>query len=944
MSSDHIVVTGAREHNLKNVNVSIPKMKLVVFSGVSGSGKTSLAFDTVFAEGQRRYIESLSSYARLFLGQMDKPRYDSISGLTPTIAIEQKSASANPRSTVGTITEIHDYLRVLFARTGVQHCHICGRVVSRQEPAQILRDIVSMASTGDGRITIMAPLVRDRKGEFREMFKSLEAEGFVRVRVDGETMKIEEVPALDKNRKHDIDVVVDRAVVRDGTSARLTDSIETALKAGRGRVIALPTEGPERIFSEHLACEECGVSFPDLSPQLFSFNNPTGACPSCNGLGTSLTIDISKVVPDPTLSIADGAVEPWGTALEDNGLTAEIIQGLARHHKIDLDAPFKDLPQQHRDLILYGDTGRIPVEWKSRSFNGSYAVRFEGVANMLLRRLRETQSDDMRTYYQKFLTDSPCEECHGQRLRKEALAVTVGGRGIAELSAMPIDRLISVLNEARPADALSGVYNDLTREILSRLGLLANLGLGYLDLARGGATLSGGEAQRIRLASQLGSELTGVTYILDEPSIGLHPRDNGRLIETLRRLRDLGNTVLVVEHDRDAIMAADHVVEFGPGAGIRGGHVTFEGTPAAMLESPESLTGAYISGRKVIPIPEKRRRPETSLTIRGARGHNLKNIEAVIPLGAFTVVSGVSGAGKSSLVTHTISPALSNALNRARLHGLPFDAIEGLENLDKVIVINQEPIGRTPRSNPATYTKLFDHIRKLFAATRESRTYGYQPARFSFNVRGGRCETCQGAGMTRVEMHFLPDVFVTCAECGGKRFNEATLRIRYKDLNISQVLDLTVDEAAEVFSNSRTVARILGTLQSVGLGYIHLGQPSTTLSGGEAQRIKLARELAKTATGRTLYIMDEPSTGLHFDDIAKLLSVIDRLVTKGNTVLMIEHNLDILKVADHVIDMGPEGGEQGGRIVAAGTPEEVMRQPGSHTGAALRAVLPETRG
>ncbi len=938
MNIDRIVVNGAREHNLKNVTVAIPKLKLVVFSGVSGSGKTSLAFDTVFAEGQRRYIESLSSYARLFLGQMEKPRYDSIQGLTPTIAIEQKSASSNPRSTVGTITEIHDYLRVLFARTGVQHCHICGRTVSKQEPAQILREIISMAAAGDGKITILAPLVKGRKGEFRDILKSLEAEGFVRARVDGEIVRLEDMQPLDKNRKHDIDVVVDRTIVREGAGARLTDSIETALKAGKGRVAILSEGGAERMFSEHLACDYCGLSFPELSPQLFSFNNPTGACPSCNGLGTSLTIDPSKVVPDPGLSIADGAVEPWGGALEDNGLTGEIIQGLARQHGIDLNIPFRDLPQKHQDLIFYGDSGRIPIEWKSRSFNGSYAVKFEGIANMLLRRLRETRSDDMRTYYQKFLTDAPCEECGGLRLRPEALAVRVVGHGIAELSSMPIERLIETLRAARPSDALSGVYDDLNREILSRLNLLKNLGLGYLDLARGGATLSGGEAQRIRLASQLGSELTGVTYILDEPSIGLHPRDNWRLIETLRRLRDLGNTVLVVEHDRDAIMAADHVVEFGPGAGVQGGNITFEGTPAEMLDAPASLTGAYISGRRSIPVPRERRRPAASLTIHGAGGHNLKNLDVELPLGVFTVVSGVSGAGKSSLVTHTLSPALQNILNRARLRCLPFDAIDGVENLDKVIVINQEPIGRTPRSNPATYTKLFDHIRRIFAATRESRMYGYQPARFSFNVRGGRCEACQGAGATRVEMHFLPDVFVTCEECGGKRFNEATLRVRYKDLNIAEVLDLSVDEAAEVFKTSKPVHRVLETLRSVGLGYIRLGQPSTTLSGGEAQRIKLARELAKVATGRTLYIMDEPSTGLHFDDVAKLLSVVDRLVSMGNTVLMIEHNLEILKVADHVIDLGPEGGEGGGRVVAAGTPEELVRIPGSYTGIALAGV------
>ncbi|HOA13158.1 MAG TPA: excinuclease ABC subunit UvrA [Myxococcota bacterium] len=938
---DRIVVKGAREHNLRNVTVGIPKLRMVVFSGVSGSGKTSLAFDTVFAEGQRRYIESLSSYARLFLGQLEKPKYDSIQGLTPTIAIEQKSASSNPRSTVGTITEIHDYLRVLFARTGTQHCHMCGRPVSRQEPAQILREIMEMTGgSSDGtKVTILAPVARNRKGEYRDLFKSLEADGFVRVRIDGGLYRLDEVPQLDRNKKHDIDVVVDRIIVRPGGEARLTDSIETALKTGRGRVIIIPEAGAERIFSEHLACEECGVSFPELSPQLFSFNNPSGACPSCNGLGSSLSIDPAKVIPDPGLSIAEGAIEPWARAIEDGGLTGEILQSLARQHGIDLDRPFRDLSAEHRDIILFGDLDRIPVKWNSRSFNGSLTVRFEGVASMLLRRLRETKSDEMRSYYQQYLTDSPCEACHGRRLRPEALAVKVNGMTIDQMSMMPVERLIPAMTDRSGPSEAAAVTDELNREILSRLSLLKNLGLGYLDLARSGATLSGGEAQRIRLASQLGSELTGVTYILDEPSIGLHPRDNQKLINTLCRLRDLGNTVIVVEHDRDAIMAADHVIEFGPGAGRHGGEVTFEGTPSAMLESETSLTGAYLSGRKQIPVPASRRPASGFLTLRGASGHNLKEIDVDFPLGTFTVVSGVSGAGKSSLVTHTLSPAMQNRLNGSRLSCLPFAGIEGVELLDKIIVVNQEPIGRTPRSNPATYTKLFDHIRRLFAETREARVYGYQPGRFSFNVKGGRCEKCQGAGSIRVEMHFLPDVFVTCGECGGKRFNEATLRVRFRDLSIAEVLELPVDEAAAVFKNSGPISRILSTLQEVGLGYITLGQPSTTLSGGEAQRIKLSRELARMATGRTLYIMDEPSTGLHFDDVAKLLKVVDSLVDRGNTVLMIEHNLEILKVADHIIDLGPEGGERGGMVIGCGTPEQLASNPQSFTGKSLLELL-----
>ncbi len=955
MQSDEIVVVGAREHNLANVTVSIPKYRLVVFSGVSGSGKSSLAFDTVFAEGQRRYVESLSAYARQFLGQLEKPRYDSIRGLTPTIAIEQKSASSNPRSTVGTITEVHDYLRVLFARVGEQRCHRCGLPVARQEPSQIVREILAMslpeprpdpalpapAPAGPPlKVVVMAPLARNRKGEFRELFESLRADGYVRVRVDGIVADLSGIVSLDKNKKHDIDVVVDRLVLKEGIAPRLTDSVETALKAGKGRVVVAPEGLPERVFSEHLACEPCGLSFPELSPQLFSFNNPAGACPACNGLGSSLAIDPDKVVPDGTLSLHQGAVEPWARAFEDDGSwTGEILEGLARRHGIDLDRPFKDLPDAHKRLIFFGDQHRVPVEWHSKNFNGSVAIRFEGVANTLLRRLRETKSEEMRAYYQKFLTDAPCEACDGRRLRPEALAVRVGPHGISDFNEMAISRLRHEVEALAFEGARATVAAELRKEILSRLTLLEDLGIGYLTLARSGNSLSGGEAQRIRLASQLGSELTGVTYILDEPSIGLHPRDNGRLIATLTRLRDLGNTVLVVEHDRDAILSADHVIEFGPGAGRQGGHLIFQGTPAGMLASEASLTGAYLSGRKAIPVPAKRRRGQGTLSLRGAVGHNLKAVDVDFPLSTFTVVTGVSGAGKSSLVTETLCPALQRLLMDARTTPLKYRDLRGVQHLDKVIVIDQEPIGRTPRSNPTTYTKAFDQIRAIFAETREARAFGYAPGRFSFNVHGGRCERCQGAGVLRVEMHFLPDVFVTCDECHGRRFNEATLRVRYKDLTIADVLDLTVDEAVGVFAHHRGLKRILGTLQDVGLGYVHLGQPSPTLSGGEAQRIKLARELAKVATGRTLYVMDEPSTGLHFDDVRKLLGVVDRLVEAGNTVLMIEHNLEILKVADHVIDLGPEGGEAGGEVVAAGTPEEVASRDDSATGVALRAVL-----
>ncbi len=940
LSDDAIEILGAREHNLKGIRVVIPKRRLVVLSGVSGSGKSSLAFDTLFAEGQRRYVESLSAYARQFLGQLEKPRYDAIHGLTPTIAIEQKSASSNPRSTVGTITEIHDYLRVLFARAGDQFCHRCGRPVARQEAAQIVREVLALGRDAPVRLTLLAPLARGRKGEFRDLFASLQAQGFARVRVDGRVHDLSDPPALDKNRKHDVDVVVDRLVLKEGVAARLTDSVETALKAGGGRVVVAVEGEPDRVFSEHLACETCGLSFPEPSPQLFSFNNPAGACPDCHGLGTALDVDLDKVVPDPSLSLNAGAIEPWSKALDGLGLTGEVLRGLARVHGIDLDRPFRDLPEAHRRLILYGDDRRVPIEWNSRNFRGSARIRYEGVANTLLRRLRETRSPEMRAFYQRYLTDRPCDACGGRRLRPEALAVRVGGLDIAEMSGMTITRLLGTLRDLRVPDHHAPIVSELLKEILSRLRLLQDLGIGYLTLARSGASLSGGEAQRIRLASQIGSELTGVTYVLDEPSIGLHPRDNGRLIATLQRLRDLGNTVVVVEHDRDAILAADHVIEFGPGAGRHGGEVVFAGTPAEMMRSEVSLTGAYLSGRRRIEVPRSRRAGRGRLVLRGARGHNLKGMDVAFPLGTFTVVTGVSGAGKSSLVTETLCPALARALEpSSRARPLPHDGLDGVENLDKVIVVDQEPIGRTPRSHPAPYTKVFDGIRALFAATREARAFGFAPGRFSFNVRGGRCERCQGAGVLRVEMHFLADVFVTCEECGGRRFNEATLRVRFKGLTISDVLDLTVDEALHVFTYHRGIRRILETLRDVGLGYIALGQPSPTLSGGEAQRIKLSRELAKVSTGRTLYVMDEPSTGLHADDVRHLLGVVDRLVSMGNTVIMIEHNLEILKVADHVIDLGPEGGDEGGFLVAAGTPEEVAGCRASHTGRVLGPFL-----
>lgn len=945
MAQEFIEVIGAREHNLKNINVRIPKGKMVVFSGVSGSGKSSLAFDTIYAEGQRRYVESLSAYARQFLGQMEKPLYDAIHGLTPTIAIEQKSASANPRSTVGTITEIHDYLRVLFARVGEQFCYKCNRPVAKQEPTQIVHDIMKLyhdALSANPKITILAPLVRNRKGEFRDVLENLRIDGFTKVVIDGVITDLSEIVSLDKNKKHDIDVVIDRIVLKQGVEPRLTDSVETGLKVGKGVITVRFETGETKTWSEHLACEQCGISFPELSPQLFSFNNPIGACPACAGLGTALSVDVNKLVPDPSLSIREGAIEPLAKGYNgDPTLNENMLLSISKIHGIDLDRPFKDLPETHKALLLYGDNAMMPIEWRSKTFSVSGMFRFEGIANTILRRFKETKSEEMRLYYQHFLEDKPCESCLGKRLRPESLSVKVCGFSIADLSDMPISKLLSVFKELEVEGSKAVVVAEIKKEIISRLQLLVNLGIGYLTLSRTGGSLSGGEAQRIRLASQLGSELTGVTYVLDEPSIGLHPRDNGMLIDTLKRLRDLGNTVIIVEHDRDAILGSDYVIDFGPGAGKKGGEIVFEGTPKDLMLNKDSLTGAYLSGRMKIHKPHTRRKPKGFLKLIGPKGNNLKGETILFPLGTFIVVTGVSGAGKSSLVTETLSKALQKILQGAKLNPLPYDGIEGIEHLDKIVVIDQQPIGRTPRSNPATYTKCLDLIRVLFANTREAKVYGYSPGRFSFNVKGGRCERCQGAGIIRVEMHFMPDMFVTCEECKGKRFNESTLRVKYKDLTISDVLNLTVDEAQEVFANHKNISRILKTLQDVGLGYITLGQPSPTLSGGEAQRIKLSRELSKVSSGKTLYIMDEPSTGLHFDDIAKLLRIIHRLVDMGNTVIMVEHNLDIIGSADYVIDLGPEGGDEGGYVVACGTPEEVASSHKSHTGRLLRSYLNE---
>ncbi len=939
MEPDRIVVRGARQHNLKNVTVEIPKKKLVVFSGVSGSGKSSLAFDTLYAEGQRRYVESLSSYARQFLGQMEKPLYDTIRGLSPTISVDQKSASHNPRSTVGTITEIYDYLRVLFARIGRAHCHRCGRPVAKQTSQQIVEEIGGLRS--GARFQLLAPLVRERKGEHKSLLEKARRSGFSRVRVDGEILSLEEDIVLDKKKKHDVEIVVDRLVVKpellSKDRSRLTDSVETALRTGKGVLIVHRDGEEDLLFSEHQACHHCGLSFPELSPQLFSFNSPQGMCHECNGLGTRADMDVDLMVPEPSLSINEGAVKPWGSVEDKGGWRAAVIRSLARHYKIDLAAPWRELPADVRKIVLYGhEKERITVRKGRRSFK----TRFEGLVPILMRRMKETQSESVRKHYAGFMSDHPCSSCQGARLRPDALAVTVGGRSIADLAASSIDDayLFVTTVDLRGTDALIGT--ELLKEIVNRLRFLRDVGLGYLSLDRLAPTLSGGESQRIRLASQIGSELTGVVYILDEPSIGLHARDNARLLSALSHLRDMGNTIVVVEHDRETIEAADHVIDFGPGAGVHGGEIVATGTAENLRGSSDSITGKYLSGELQIELPQERRQPtRRRVVLRGASENNLQDVDVEFPLGLFIGVTGVSGAGKSSLVNEILYPALARALNRADSHAGAHRSLTGLDHLDKVIDIDQSPIGRTPRSNPATYTKAFDEIRSFFTNLPEARARGYKPGRFSFNVKGGRCEHCSGDGVIQVEMHFLPDVYVPCQECHGRRFNDATLEVKYKGLSIADVLDLTVSEAVELFQNHPNIRRILETLTEVGLGYIRLGQSSPTLSGGEAQRVKLSRELAKRATGRTFYILDEPTTGLHFHDINRLVRVLQRLVDAGNTVLVIEHNLDVLKTADYLIDLGPEGGDAGGCIVAKGSPEEVARQPSSHTGRVLREVL-----
>src|SRR5512133_3632902 len=935
---EFITVKGAREHNLKSVHLEIPKKKLVVFTGVSGSGKSSLAFDTLYAEGQRRYVESLSSYARQFLGQMEKPRYDTIRGLSPTISIEQKAASNNPRSTVGTITEVHDYLRVLYASIGVQHCPSCGRQVGKQTAQQIVDSIVGLPQ--GSRILVLAPLVQNRKGEYRDLLGDVQKRGFSRVRVDGMIHQLTDRISLDKKLKHDVELVVDRLVVKDGIRSRLTDSVETALREGKGTLVVAEADkeqkvGPgdpeeykkhDRFYSELNACHTCGLSFGELAPQAFSFNSPLGSCPDCQGLGTRAEMDPDLIVPDPSLTIRAGAVEPWASGMErGEGWTFEFVEHLARSLKIDLDLPWAELPKRDREVVMLGT--------EAVGSGKSWRIEFEGVVNQLYRRFKTTGSEAMRRNYMRYFSDKPCHTCGGERLKPESRAVRIRGKGIVDLSRLTIQDAHAWLGSLDLKGSEAKIADELLKEIRNRLKFLLDVGLGYLTLDRPGPSLSGGETQRIRLASQMGSELTGVIYILDEPSIGLHQRDNGKLLATLKRLRDVGNSVIVVEHDQETMEEADWIVDFGPGAGAHGGEVVSQGTPAEVKRDPRSLTGAYLSGRREIEVPEKRRTADHgAITIAGARENNLKDVTVSFPLGRMVSVTGVSGAGKSTLVNAILRPALMRLLYGTREVPGKHQALTGHERIDKVIDINQQPIGRTPRSNPATYTKVFDCIREVFAQTPEARAFGSLPGRFSFNVKGGRCEACQGDGMKLVEMHFLADVLVPCEVCGGKRFNEATLRVQFKGKNVAEVLDLSVAEARELFQNHREIARILTTLEDVGLGYIKLGQPSPTLSGGEAQRIKLSRELARVGTGKTLYNLDEPTTGLHFEDVKKLLVVLDRLVDAGNTVVVIEHNLDVIKCADSVIDLGPEGGAEGGRLLAEGTPEEIARAKASYTG------------
>lgn len=938
-----IKIKGAKVHNLKNIDVEIPRNKLIVFTGLSGSGKSSLAFDTIYAEGQRRYVESLSSYARQFLGQMDKPDVEYIEGLSPAISIDQKTTSHNPRSTVGTVTEIHDYLRLMYARIGVPHCPNCGKEIKQQTVDQMVDKIMELDE--GTRIQVLAPIVRGRKGQHLKQLQELKKSGYVRVRVDGNTFELNEDIELEKNKKHNIEVIIDRIVIKDGAANRLSDSIETALSLSEGIILIDVIGGEELVFSQNYACVDCGISIEELAPRMFSFNNPFGACPNCGGLGVLMKMDPDIIIPDKNLSLSEGAIKVsgWNTSkTEKNTMASMYFDALSKHYDFSLDVPVKDLPKDIIDIILYG-TGKekIEVHYSREYGNGVYTIAFEGIIRNLERRYRETTSEYMKQEYEQYMSTVTCPECNGDRLRKESLAVTVGGISIAELSRNPISDARKFINGLVLSDSEKIIAERIVKEVDSRLGFLENVGLDYLTLSRAAGTLSGGESQRIRLATQIGSSLVGVLYILDEPSIGLHQRDNERLLETLCNLRDIGNTLIVVEHDEDTIRRADHILDIGPKAGEHGGLIVAQGTLQDIINNENSITGQYLSGKKKIEIPKDRRKTGSKwVTVKGAKQNNLKNITVKFPVGVITCVTGVSGSGKSSLVNEILFKALYRDLNRSKVRPGEYDSIEGMDNLDKVIAIDQSPIGRTPRSNPATYTGVFDHIRDLFAKTPDAKIHGYKKGRFSFNVKGGRCEACRGDGIIKIEMHFLPDVYVPCEVCKGKRYNRETLEIRYKGKNIYDVLDMTVEQALAFFENVPQIKNKLQSLYDVGLGYVRLGQPSTMLSGGEAQRVKLATELSKRSTGKTLYILDEPTTGLHVDDVARLIKIIQRLAEGGNTVVIIEHNLDVIKTADYIIDLGPEGGDKGGTVIATGTPEQIAEQKEkSYTGQYLAKIL-----